>query len=98
MLPTSSTTPAAAALVSSEALPAMTAAQRSSQHVESKDSATESESDAEEKGYLSENDLEMTVEQSHTDLEMTGEPSRQCVFSTRCMSWATRSRCLTSMG
>ena len=44
--------------VSSDALPAMTAAERSTQHVESKDSAMESESDAEAKGYLSENDWE----------------------------------------
>jgi hypothetical protein len=39
---------------SSEALPAMTAAERSSQHVESKVSATESESDAVEEAYVSE--------------------------------------------
>jgi hypothetical protein len=66
MLPTSSTTPATVALVNSEALPAMTAAERSSQLVESKDSATESESDADEEAYVSENDLEITGEQSHT--------------------------------
>ena len=40
--------PATVALLSSEALPAMRAAERSSQHVESKDFATESESDAHE--------------------------------------------------
>ena len=40
MMPSSSTTPATVALVSSEALPVMTAAERSSQHVESKDSAS----------------------------------------------------------
>ena len=64
MLHSSSTTPAAAVLVSSEALTVMTLAERSSQDVESKDSATESKSDTEVEGYLSENDLEITGEQS----------------------------------
>ena len=65
MLPSSSTTPEGAVLVSSEALTVMTPAERSSQDVESKDSTTESKSDSEVEGYLSENDLEITGEQSH---------------------------------
>ena len=48
--------------VNSKALTVMTLAKRSSQHVGSKDSVKESESDAEEEGYLSENDLEITGE------------------------------------
>ena len=44
----------------------MTAAERSSQHVECKDSVTEGESDAEEEACVSENDFEMTGGQSHT--------------------------------
>jgi hypothetical protein len=47
------TTPAAA-LVHPKALTVLTLAKRSSQHVESKDSVEESESDAEEEAYLSE--------------------------------------------
>jgi len=71
MLPSSSITRATVALVSSEALPAMTAAERSSHQVESKDSATESESDAARNWRplchsVSENDVEITGDQSHT--------------------------------
>ena len=43
----------------------MPVAERSSPHVESKDSDTESESDAEEKGYLLENDWEITVHRQY---------------------------------
>ena len=55
MLPSSSSTPTAALAVNSKALTVMTLAKRSSQHVESKDSDKESESDAEEEVYLSQN-------------------------------------------
>ena len=66
MLPSSSITPAASSLVSSEAFTVMMLPARSSQNVESKDLDTESESDAEEETYVSENGLETTGEWSNT--------------------------------
>jgi hypothetical protein len=49
----------------------MPVAERSSHHVESKDSDTESESDTEEKGYLLENDWEITVHRQYFNGKQT---------------------------
>ena len=66
MLPSSSTTPAAGTVVSSEALTTMTLPVRSPRNVDSKHLAKESESDVEEEAYVSQNDLKISGEQSHT--------------------------------
>jgi hypothetical protein len=78
MLPSSSNTPSAPAL---EALTAMTLPALSPQNVEAKDSATESESNAEEGGYVSKNDLEITGEPSHT-VEEAGKTNSH--FGSMC--------------
>ena len=78
MLPSSSTTPAAAALVSSEALTVMTLPARLSQHFESEDCGTESASHEEEEGYPSDRVIDavchnLTNEHSSSEVSRSEE-------------------------
>ena len=90
MLTSSLNTPAGAALLSSEALNVLTLAAHSATMAECV-SDNDSERDGEDDDNVSENDLEIVGEQS-------GTTDSTHSVSGGNVSWATRSRCLTSMG